>query len=113
MTGRNRAFASAGLWTLGDGLEAVLKLLPQERRDAISRHLAIERSRDARNEGRLSFPSRDREGTISGENDSRGARLRATREKEQRRIEKVAATAGDPRLIRWMIDRLVVSHGRT
>jgi hypothetical protein len=98
MTGRNRMIASAGLWKLGDGLEAVLKLLPPERRNAISRHLEIERSRD------------------SG---SRGVRLRASRQREQRRIEKVARPAGgaswealDPRLRRWTIDRLVVSHGR-
>ena len=35
MTGRNRAFATAGLWKLGDSLEAVLKLLPPERSGAI------------------------------------------------------------------------------
>ena len=112
MTGRNRAFASAGLWKLGDGLDAVLKLLPAERRDAISRHLEIERGRDDRSltVAARKEPSRDREEAISGESDARGARLRATREKEQLRIEKIAGAAGDPRLRRWLIDRLV---GRT
>ena len=92
MTGRNRSIAVAGLLKLGDGVEAVLKLLPPERCDAIARHLEIERSRDA---------------------SSRGERLRASRKREQQRIEKLALSAdADPRLQRWMIDRLVVSNGR-
>jgi hypothetical protein len=97
VTGRNRAFAAAGLWKLGDGLDAVLKLLPPERREMVARHLEMERGR--------------------GSGDG-GARLRSARKCEQRRIERIVRATGgawedlDPRLRRWMIDRLVTSHGR-
>ena len=87
MTGRNRAFATAGALHLGKGFDAVVKLLPPERREAIERHLETPRTLD---------------------------QLRAARQKEQRRIEKVArCTDAEPRLKRWMIDKLVASHGRT
>src|SRR5258706_14620032 len=39
MTSRNRTIAVAGLLKLGDGLDAVLKLLPPERRQGIARRL--------------------------------------------------------------------------
>ena len=92
MTGRNRAIAVAGLLQLGDGLDAVLKLLPPERREAIARHLEIERGRDSA---------------------TRGKRMRTVRKREQQRIEKVVSIAdADPRLMRFLIDRLVLTHGR-
>lgn len=94
MTGRNHSIAAAGLWKLGDGLDAVLKLLPPQRREAIEWHLKLERGRDSA---------------------AIGTRLRASRQREQRRIERIARASSedlDPRLRRWMIDQLVASHGR-
>jgi len=86
VTGRNRVFAAAGKFHLGERLDAVLKLLPEERREAIARRLDSARSLDS---------------------------LRTARKREQLRIERVAHCAdADPRLKRWMIDRLVTRHGR-
>ena len=94
MTGRNRAIAVAGLSRLGAGLDAVLNLLPPERRDAIARHVEAERGRES--------------GAAS-------TRLLAWRKREQKRVERIAAPSAqdfDPRLRRLLIDRLVTSHGR-
>ena len=98
MTGRNRAIAIAGLSKLDTGLDAVLKLLPPARQEAIARHIEAERSRDAT---------------------GRAARTLASRKIEQKRIERIAMAGGissaqdiDPRLRGWLIDRLVTSHGR-
>jgi hypothetical protein len=86
MTGRNRAFAAAGVLHLGERLDAVLKLLPEARRAAISRHM---------------------QATPTFE------RLRAGRKREQQMVERVALCVdAEPRMKRWMIDRLVAVHGR-
>ena len=87
MTGRNRTFAATGKLHLGDGFDAVLKLLPAERREAIARHLEVEQNL---------------------------GRLRAARKREQRRIEKIAGADGaDPRLVRWMVERLAQNRSLT
>ena len=94
MTGRNRAIAVAGLSRLGDGLDAVLKLLPPERRDVIARRLEVERGR---------------------ESGAAPMRLLASRKRELERLERIAAPSAqdcDPRLRRLLIARLVPSHGR-